>query len=283
LPDKNAVVDTIRNDLFIGGTDSFERFRNRGTEDAPFIRLDGSVTDVGYVSGKIHGRDTMLFLGKDRNNGYAFYALNQGIPTMISPTVINESLNNDYSIGDLAAVVSQRFNWKGLDCYCFSLRDKTLVMNNGNWIYFDSGIQSPEKISTWNYYYSILFEGIWYIQSTSGIYKFTDDNEDESGVFSSRIKTFGRDELNQSFSIASIEVEFNQGNTEKGSVGLSLSRNAKVWSKVFYRETGGIGDHNRRVLWSSVGGLGHVDGFIGIIISCVDNIEFPADNIMVNI
>ena len=283
LPDKNSVNDTIRNDLFIGGTDSFERFRNKGTEDAPFIRLDGSVTDVGYVSGKIHGRDTMLFLGKDRNNGYAFYALDQGIPAIISPTVINESLNNDYSVEDLAAVVSQRFNWKGLDCYSFSLRDKTLVMNGGNWVYFDGGIQSPEKIFTWDYYHAILFSGTWYIQGLDGLYKFTDDNEDESGLFSARIKTYGRDESNQPFSISSIEVEFNQGDTNKGSVGLSLSRNAKVWSKVFYRETGGIGDHNHRVLWSSVGGLGHVDGFIGIIISCTDNIEFPAEKIVVNI
>ena len=157
------------------------------------------------------------------------------------------------------------------------------MYSGGGWSYFDSGIKIPYQLGTWDYKNATLFKGKWYIQKDDGLYVLSSANTDNGSLFSSRIRTFVRQQNNDYFSIRSIELDIAQGRTASGSAGLFLSRDGEVWSDGFYVKTGEIGDHERKLHWSAAGGIGQVQGFLGLIISCTDDIDFNADNLMVRI
>src|SRR5690349_16038051 len=77
LTDGNKLVENIKNDIFVGGEAPFERFRNNGPTTNPFLRVPNAMVSVGYVGGKVATKDSMIFLGKDKDAGYAFYLLDR--------------------------------------------------------------------------------------------------------------------------------------------------------------------------------------------------------------
>lgn len=280
LPDVNVGVDNIKNDLFVFGADSIERFRNLGTEDAPFVRVNNSIVEVGLVGGKIKTKDSVMFLGQDRDNGYAFYLFNAGTAQVISPPTINEALNLDYDPEQLEACVAQRFNWRGADCYVFSLYNRAFLFQGGKWSYLDSGIDDAHKLYAWDVKHATLHDGVWYAQDRNGLVKLTTANADYGSEFARRVRTYGRAGDESVFSIGGMELVIAQGESyNSGDVGLSVSKNGKLWSPFFYRSVANIGGYDKRLRFQRAGGLGRYDGYIGITLYCTDDIEFAVDNI----
>lgn len=283
-PDRNVAVENIRDDLYALNEESIEPFRDVGTEDFPFVPVTNSVISVGYVGGKILTKDSILFLGKDKDSGYAFYVLGSGVAEAISPPTINEMLNRDYTRDQLAGVRAQRFNWRGIDCYVFSLSDRTFLFQNGYWSYLDEGVISPTRFSSLPYFHAVLLGATWYLQSSDGIYKLTDAKEDTRGPFARQFTTYARSTLRQRMSLKWVELENMQGTSlAAGSVGLSLSKNNQIWSNPLYANLAPIGRYNDKLRWSALGGLGMYDGLIAMNVYTTDPIEFSADNMLMEI
>lgn len=285
LPDPNLGTENIRNDLFVFGAQTIERFRNIGPQDSPFVRVPNSVVEVGYVGGKIKTKDSVIFLGQDRDNGYAFFIFAEGTAAAISGPAINERLNSEYTVAQLEAVTGQRFHWRGADCFAFSLPDRTYLFQSGQWSYIDSGITGLEGFAAFEGKYSTLFNGTWYMQTDEGLVKFDETtHEDWSGPFSRRLRTFARSSDESVFSVSHLELGISQGiSSNAGTVGLSLSKNGKLWSPVFYRDIAALGNYDERLRFQRAGGLGRYDGYMGLTLYSTDDIEIAADSMVMGL
>jgi hypothetical protein len=280
LPDGNKLVENIRNDVFVGGEDSFERFRHAGPQTAPFLRVPNAVIEVGFVGGKVRTTDSMIFIGKDREAGYAFYWFIDGTAKPISDAPINELLNNVYTPAELAAVRGQRFNWRGADCYAFEMADRTLLFQNGSWSYIDSGINGFLALGTFGYFNATLFEGTWYVvKSDGGLYKLTDGTTDSAGKFSRQIVTFARSEEESVFTINQIEMGIANG-TGVDTVGLSLSRNGRIWSDIYYTSSSAVGMYDQKLVWAPIGGCGTFEDYAGIGFYTTASFDFAVDTLV---
>lgn len=282
LPDSNKFALTVGNDLYIFGDDSIERFRNVGTNDQPFVRADGSVIPIGYVGGLVESRNGFIFLGKEKEGGYQFYLFSQGSVSPVSTDAINEILNSDYARSQLEACQAQRLNWKGVDCYVFSLPDRDFVFSGGNppsWGYFMSGTPGVDNLASWGYKNAILFKDEIYVQKLDGLYKLTSSSEDSTGDFSRGFKTFARIDNESQFVINYLDLKVSQ-QIKTGSVGISMSRDGVDWSPVMYRSTGGRRDAILRFRPS--GGLGRYDGYAGISVYTTQDATFTLENMVLH-
>jgi hypothetical protein len=278
-PDENRVIENIRNDIFIGGTESFERFRNTGPVASPFVRVQNAVVSVGYVGGKIKTKDSMIFVGKDKDAGYAFFLFSEGTAQPISTDVINELLNLQYTPAELAAVRAQRFNWRGTDCYAFEMPDRTLLFHDGKWDYVSRGVLGPRQLGTWAFFNATLHDGIWYVQGVDGLSKLAVAAEDTVGKFQREILTFVRSADDGVLAPGYLELGVANG-LGAATVGLSLSRNGKLWSDPYYRSMSAIGEYDKKLCWQPLGGLGRFDGFMGVNLYTTAAVDLAADSMV---
>ena len=58
LPDKNNSCFNLNNTLYIGGTDSFELFRDTGASPVPFQRVTGALIRNGFIGGLLEAANT---------------------------------------------------------------------------------------------------------------------------------------------------------------------------------------------------------------------------------
>lgn len=275
LPDGNKATENIRNDLYVLGVESIERFRDVGPVSAPFVRVNNAAIEVGYVAAKIKTKDSLLFVGKEKGGGYAIYVFADGTAQPISPGPINERLNL-YTVAQLAAITSHRFNWRGVECYVFDLPDCSLLFQSGKWHFIDSGLSGVAQLGRWRFYNAVLFQGTWYLQSAMGLYKLTAAKTDTDGKFSRQAVTFARSGEEQVFTLGRLQLGVANG-VGAATVGLSLSTNGKIWKDPVYRSTGAVGEYDKQLVWQPIGGLGRFDGYAGICLYATGNVEFAAD------
>ena len=284
-PDENRVVMNIRNDVFIGGTDTFERFRNSGPVTAPFVRVQNAVISVGYVGGKVLTKDSALFVGKDKAAGYGIFVFSEGTAQRISDQAIDEMLNRDYTPAQLAAVRSQRFNWGGVDCYTFELADRTLIFQDGQWSYVSRGIVGPRQLAAFGFFNATLHDGIWYVQDEAGgLGKLAAGTEDSFGELQREIVTFARDAEEGVFAPAAMQLGVSNGQpglaADEATVGLSVSKNGKLWGVMKYRSLSAEGEYDKQLIWHPAGGFGRFDGFMGICIYTTASVDIAADSLV---
>jgi len=278
LPDLNKAIENIRNDIFALGADSIERFRDVGPDTAPFQRVNNAQIEVGYVGAKIKTKDSLLFVGKDKGNGYGIFLFSEGTAQLVSPDVINELLNRDYTPAELAAITAQRFNWRGADCYVFGLPNLTLLLQGGEWSFVDNGLRTLLERGTWDFFNALLFDGTWYVQGTDSLNTLDDASADTAGKFARKILTYARSGEEAVFTLAYVELGVAQG-VGAGTVGLSLSRNGKLWSNPSYRSMSVVGNYDQRLRWQPIGGLGRFDGYAGLLWYTTTDVEIAADSI----
>ncbi len=286
LPDKNRICANIRNDLFIFGDESIERFRNIGDASQPFVRVNGSIVSVGFVGGLVETQDSFLFIGQDKDGGFAVYVFDSAQVVQISSEAINEILNTQYTITDLRNAEGQRFNWHGKDCYVFSIKDRDFIVTRGatgfNWGYLSSGSNKGFfEFDKWGYRNAKFHKnsGKWFCQRSDGLFEFTYDDKDTDGEFIRSFRTYISPETRQMMILNSMKLGVAQTH-EKGSVGLSMSRDGLLYCDPFFVPTGG--QYDNEVVFGPAGGLGYYDGYAGIQISTTSNIAFAVDSIIVS-
>ena len=277
LPDQNKVTINYRNTLYIGGTDSFEAFRDFGTLPVPFKRLNARM-DNGYIGGLIEFNNTFLFVGREKGQDLGIYQFSGGLTPKISNEFIDTILL-EHTETQLSNIVTGRFKHHGYDVATFTLDDYSFGYFGGNWFELDtqvSGVDVP-----WQAGYIQSF-GLKYYTFYSG----------KMGVLSAVNKDYGNPfirlmdlgfEAGKSFNVQSLQYHISQGfNDNVGSVALQVSDDNVLYSQPFHRETGALGQHITELEWNYPGGLGIYDRFMGIRLSTGEDIDFSGTKVFID-
>lgn len=276
LPDKNTVTINLNNNLYIGGTDSFELFRDTPVGPNYFVRMNARVS-FGYIGGLVEYSTTFLFVGREKDQGQGIYAMDQGNAPKISNELIDNILTQ-YTVTELQNIKANRFKWNGYDIATFKLPNHSFGYMKGNW--FELTTQVGNEPKPWAANYITHFGGKYYIAHEGEIGVFDDVPTDYGNPFQKTIE-MGFTEV-RDFTANALELFISQGyNAEIGSVALQLSRDNVLYGEPFYRPTGDQGEYYNKLEWVYPGGLGYYEGFMGIRLTTTENINFSSS--MLNI
>lgn len=173
LPDQNETAFNLRNTLYIGGTDSFELFRDTGASPVPFQRLQGARIDYGFIGGLVDYADTFAFIGREKGQNYGIYLINQGRADKISNEAIDTILSKN-TLEDMADAIASRFKWRSHDILTFTLPTDSIGYFNGRWFLLSKLINGNE--TPWNGGYINQFNGEYYSASLKKFGKLSDVN-----------------------------------------------------------------------------------------------------------
>ena len=138
LPDLNEVCFNFRNTLYIGGTDSFELFRDIGIAPNYFQRLNARI-DNGYIGGILEYNTTYLFIGREKSQNVGIYSIGQGVAPKISNEYI-DTLLDTYTEAELSECISGRIKWLGYDIATFTLARHSWGFFGGRWFELDTRV-----------------------------------------------------------------------------------------------------------------------------------------------
>ena len=303
LPDKNEVTFNLNNTLYIGGTDSFELFRDTGASPNPFQRLTGARISAGFIGGLIEFNRTFFFIGRLKDQGFGIFAIGQGEAPKISNPAIDLILAG-YTELELSRAIGSRFIWRGYDIVTYTLARDSFGFFNGNWFLLDTRIDSVSKV--WDGGFITQLGGEYFTTSGANIGKLVRGNEDYGNPVT-RIIDFGfEQEDGDFFACQSIGIDVSQGFVPKSSfggynsgyssghqvfsiieeyrtVGLFMSRDNVLYGNGVYREVGNLGQYSNQLEWNIPGGLGMYNGFMGIRIQTTQDVDFSADKIWANL
>jgi hypothetical protein len=281
LPDLNNAVFNFANTLYIGGTDSFELFRDTGGTPNPFTRISGARHRYGFIGALLEYTNSFLFLGREKDQDFGFYAIGPGQTAKISNAFIDKILTN-YAPEELAACIPGRLKWRGYDIATFTLPRDAFGFYQGNWFRLSTlvgGFPRP-----WLGGYITQFEGRYYTSSVRSIGRFDNINTDFGERIGKTIDLGFKHPNNERFSCQCVEFGISQGfNAEVGTVGLFISRDNRVYGPAIYRSLGALGEYNAKLSWNSSGGMGNYDGFMGLRIYSTGDLVFAADSLFLNI
>ena len=283
LPDKNNSAFNLNNTLYIGGTDSFELFRDTGATPNPFIRITGSRIRFGYIGGLLEYADTFLFIGREIRQDRGIYAISQSGAQKVSNQAIDTILAG-YTIAELKNAVSGRIKWRGDDIATFTLGRDSFGFFNGNWFVLETVISEIPR--PWAAGFITEFEGDYFSASSGNIGKFAKTNTDYSDTFT-RLIDFGFDHPDsKKFTCQNIELGISQGfNTSAttGSVAIFMSRNNVTYGPPVFRNVGVVGEYDKKLIWNPPGGLGNYDRFMGVRLYSRQDIDMSSDYIDVKL
>jgi hypothetical protein len=282
LPDENNQVWTLKNILFITGTDSIEQFQNRGTTPVPFVRSDAGAIDAGFIGGALEYRNTFLFVGRDKNQDFGIYSIGSGIAPKISNKAIDTILGT-YTINELSEAVASRVKWEGDDIATFTFRRDSFGFFNGEWFRLDTLINGTSR--PWRAGFITEFAGDYYTAFENKIGIFQDLNTDY-GERTIRVIQFGIKQPNDDwFRVQSVTLGISQGfndiDTSSG-VAIQISLDNRLFSEPFFRNLSAIGNYASKLVWNYPGGIGNFEGFMAIRISTAEDVKFSSDHLIVD-
>lgn len=285
LPDRNNQVFTLKNILYIMGTDSIELFQNRNVLPVPFIRSDAGAMDTGFIGGLLEYRETFVFIGRDKNQDFGIYSIGSGTAPKISNKAIDTILAT-YTINELSEVVASRFKFQGDDFATFTLRRDSFAFINGKWFILESldeGTSEP-----WGGGFITEFQGRYYTSFEDMIGRIDDINTDYGESITRSLQFGVRQPERRWFTMQSASIGISQGfNTGKvvsgetiyGSVGIQVSRDNVLFSEPFFRSVSAIGEYSQILDWNYPGGMGVYEGFMAVRIFTTDNLKFSSDHL----
>lgn len=277
LPDLNKVCFNFKNVLYIGGTDSFELFRDFGTPTVPYQRLNARI-DNGYIGGLLEYNNTFLFVGREKKQNVGIYSISQGLAPKISNEYIDTILQT-YTEDELASCISGRIKWNGYDLATFTFPNHSWGFYGGNWFDLDTRIDGENK--PWQAGYIVEFGLKYYSFYSDNIGVFAAVNTDYGLPFERRIN--GVFESEGDFSIQRLEYRLSQGyNDTEGSVTLEVSDDNVLFGPPFHRNTGELGEYTEKLEWNYPGGLGYYNGLFAYNLYTAEDIDFSATKLIVN-
>lgn len=279
LSDPNTGCHNLRGTLIVGGTNSLELFRGVNADPVPFAVIRGATIPNGYIGGFVEYRDTLLFLGREKDQDFGIYALNQGAAQKISNPRIDFILSQ-YTSSQLKDVISNRFKWRGYDFAHFKLENDSFAFVEGNWISAESFNNGDAK--PWGLGFCTQFEGEYFTASDGNIGKLDKINTHYGDPFERSIN-FGIEQSdNDRFTCQSLDLGVSQGfNSDEGSVALSVSEDNVIFSQPLFRKTGKLGQYEKKLSWNYGGGLGNYPGYMGVKLSTLEDIVFNNDSLVV--
>ena len=278
LPDKNEITFNLNNTLYIGGTDSFELFRDTGASPNPFQRLTGARISAGYIGGLIEYNQTFFFIGRLKDQSFGIFSIGQGQAPKLSNEPIDLILS-EYTESELATAIAGRFIWRGYDIVTFTLKRHSFGFFNGEWFLLDTRVDSKPVV--WHGGFITQFGGEYFTAFGGNIGKLVRGNQDYGNPIS-KVIDFGFEQADgDNFTCQSLGMNISQGFADLGgddrTVGLFMSRDNVLYGNGVYREVGQIGQYSQILEWNLPGGLGSYHGFMGFRIYTTQDLDFATD------
>ena len=285
LPDENTGCINVKNDIYAGGQNSFEIFRDNGPTDAPFQRVDGAAVETGYVTARARYKDTFVFLGKDRKGSFGFHIMSTGDAPKISNPAIDEILNEEYTQAELETCLSQRFTWKGVDMVAFRLPRETLLFYGSGWSHIQSNIDNADELQPWDVNHLAFSYGRYLTGSavSTEIGVLTTSNTEFGNKIERQIDTFIKADANAYFGVDSLFLRVTTGSSgllEAPTVGLEISRDNLTFGPQVFRGLGKAGKTQQQLTW--YGGLGVFESYMGIRLRTTADVKFALDGLQAN-
>lgn len=208
LPDNNETAFNLRNTLYIGGTDSFELFRDTGASPVPFQRLTGARIDYGFIGGLVAYSDTYAFIGREKDQDHGVYLINQGRADKISNAAIDKILST-HTLEDLSNAIASRFKWRSYDILTFTLSTDSFGYFAGEWFILSKLIDGTE--TPWNGGFINQFKGEYFSASLKKVGKLSNSNTEFGEIIPRYIDIPFQNPNNDWFSAQSISIAISQG------------------------------------------------------------------------
>lgn len=280
-PDINKVVWVLKNYLYIGGTDSIQRFKDTGAFPVPFLTVGGSF-DVGFIGGLVEADQSVIFIGRKRGHSPGIFEVGSREAIKISNEAVDLILLT-YSEFELSETIGGRINWlNSYDFETLELRRDSLLFYQGRWTPTDTVINNISR--PWLGGYIVEIDNEYFSASDNRFGTFTDTNFDYGNRITRIQKSTITHPDRDNFSIASLELGVSQGfnDGEAQSVGLRTSDNGVLFGQTVFRELGLKGQYNKRLIWNDPGGLGNYEGFMAYELVTTGNLSFNSDSLIVD-
>tara|TARA_E500000331_G_C17212602_1_gene694429 strand:+ start:146 stop:1567 length:1422 start_codon:yes stop_codon:yes gene_type:complete len=255
-PDEIVAPVVFKNQLFIGGSQTIEAFSNIGGADFPFQRT-GLFLSKGIVSPfSIQSlQDTFIFIGSGYRESPAIWALSGNDVVKISTTAIDKELGS-LTTDQINAIYSWSYAQKGAYFVGFALPSTTFVYDliSKRWHERRSvidGTLGAYRVKSLVRAYNNVYCG----DLTDGRIGRLDANifkEYETPIQRTIVTQPFQNNM-ESFVLPSIEMTVESGVGNPNSVdpllGMSRSKNGKIWTSARYRKMGKVGEYDKRLIW----------------------------------
>lgn len=282
LPDLNNGVFNLRNTLVIAGTDSLEFFRGSTNPDTPFIRVEGSRADFGYIGGFVRYDRGVLFIGREQNEDFGIYSLVDGTVQKVSDEGIDLKLG-DHTIAEMGGVITNRYKWRGYEIATFELSRISFGYFKGKWHDLETIVGTKDDL--WGGGFITELNTKYYTASGLNFGRLEKINSQYNNPIKRIIDIGFNDPEGNDFALDRLEMGISQGfnvnpvasdpvGSKGRSVAIFMSRDNVQYPIALYRQLGGHGQYSQKLMWEPPGGLGVYTGFVGIRIYTTENIDF---------
>lgn len=141
-PDDNVVAATIKNELYVAGTDSIELFQNTGA-DFPYQRINGATVDKGVAARHtfIEFDNSFVFVGGGLNESLAIWRGLAGSVSKISTAAIDHAIQK-YTQDEISSAYAWTYTQDGNFFVGFSFPDTTFV--------YDATVSALQGRAVWH-------------------------------------------------------------------------------------------------------------------------------------
>jgi hypothetical protein len=280
LPDKNRAIANLRNTLYIFGEHSIQPFRNVSTAEV-FLPIQGARVDNGYLGGLMEYADTLVYIGREKEQSAGIYALKQGFAERLSTERV-DSILEGYTKDQLGSAVASRVRMRGYDIATWTLINDAWGFYKGEFFDLDTVVDGdPEP---WHGGFITMVDNVYYSTFNKSFGKFAEINTDYGNEIAREILTSFNDPEGRWFSVSSVEIGVSQGlNAAVGSVAVIMSRDNKAFPNPVFRNLGDLAEYDKRLVWRPPGGFGAYQGFCGIKIYTAEDVVFDVDSFVVGL
>lgn len=255
----------FKNQLWVGGGETYEAFANIGGTGFPFQRVNLFLTKG--LSGRFAVQvtaDTFVWIGAGKREKPSVYAIEGNDTVKVSNRAV-DSLLGGLTTAQLNAVTSWTYSQDGHYFIGWNLPTTTIVYDTSTQRWH---IRSSRLMTAPNEFDVIPFRGVFCLTALGRLYcgdsqngtigelsltEFTEYGEEFSRVFSTQ--TFTNNEMPFSVSELELTLEGGVGSlTEDPQVGLQVSYDGgESYGDLQWRTLGKRGERRRRTIWRRLG------------------------------
>lgn len=260
-PDDAVVPFVFKNQLFIGGTQTFEAFNNIGGASFPFQRT-GLFLDQGAASpfAVTDAPNTFVFLGQGASDSPAVWGVDGNTARKLSTRAV-DNIIQQYSTAQLSTVVAWSYGQGGAYFAGFNLPDTTIVydFSTGKWH------ERKSRLLAGNYWRDTVWRASSLVSAYGEIYA-ADIQDGRIGKLSldtykeydnnivRRFSTQPFQNNMQPFSVPMLEMTLESGvgnaNAADPKIVMDRSRDGgHTFEQERHRPLGKMGEYHRRAVW----------------------------------
>lgn len=288
-PDDITGIIAFKGQAFVAGTETIEVFENRGTAGFPFFKVGGFILNKGVTApaSLVKTSDSFMFVGGGRNEAPSIWALAGNSVQKIATDCIDSIIAN-MSNDEVKGCFAWSYAEEGAYFVGFTFASICLVydLTSGKWHTRESRIINARGLTE-----NVRFRANSMVSAYNKI-MVGDSIDGRIGVLS--MDTYTEYEMpiirefvtmpvsvnGNSFSILAVELTVESGIGDNPVYRLSTTRDARRFGYEKWRDSGAIGEYNKRVVWRR---LGRFNRYAAMKFECSEPVKISIIKLEANI